>query len=197
MIYAGAQKNCGPAGVVIVIIREDLLGKAHALTPTVMNYKVMADADSMKNTPPTLSWYICGENFKYIKEIGGVAEMEKRHKYIADTIYNFIDESPNYVAHVAKEDRSRINIPFNFSTVNEDLVKKFLEEAKKEGLANLKGYRVCGELRFFGYCLHSLFLFCLHFQTMGGFRASVYNGMPTEGADALVAFMKKFEKANF
>lgn len=171
IIWAGAQKNIGPAGVVIVIIREDLLGHAGPAVPTMLDYKVAADNDSMYNTPPTYGIYVAGLTFKYLKEHGGVKTMEAQNIKKADMLYNYIDGSRLYTAPVAKEDRSLMNVVF--VTGNADLDKKFIAEAKAEGLVNLGGHR-----------------------SIGGMRASIYNAMPVEGVETLIEFMKKFEKEN-
>ncbi|WP_324822815.1 3-phosphoserine/phosphohydroxythreonine transaminase [Sinanaerobacter sp. ZZT-01] len=171
IIWAGAQKNIGPAGVVIVIIREDLLGHADKNTPTMLDYKVAADNGSMYNTPPTYGIYIAGLTFQWIKTQGGVKEMERRNIEKASLLYDYIDSSKLYTAPVAKEDRSLMNVVF--VTGNADLDKKFVSEAKAQGLVNLGGHR-----------------------SIGGMRASIYNAMPMEGVKKLIAFMKDFEKAN-
>lgn len=171
IIWAGAQKNIGPAGVVIVIIREDLLGHADKNTPTMLDYKVAADNGSMYNTPPTYGIYIAGLTFQWIKTQGGVKEMERRNIEKASLLYDYIDSSKLYTAPVVKEDRSLMNVVF--VTGNADLDKKFVSEAKAQGLVNLGGHR-----------------------SIGGMRASIYNAMPMEGVKKLIAFMKDFEKAN-
>lgn len=171
IIWAGAQKNVGPAGVTIVIVREDLIGNADESVPTYLDYKVHADNDSMYNTPPCFAIYVAGEVFKYIKETGGLEAMEKRNKEKAAKLYNYIDESQMFNCPVAKEDRSLMNVVF--VTGNGDLDKKFVAEAKANGLVNLSGHR-----------------------SIGGMRASIYNAMPMEGIDALIEFMKEFEAAN-
>ncbi len=171
IIWAGAQKNIGPAGVVIVIIREDLLGYAEKKIPTMLDYKVAADNDSMYNTPPTYGIYVAGLTFQWIKAQGGVKEMEQRNVEKASLLYDYIDSSKLYTAPVAKEDRSLMNVVF--ITGNADLDKKFVAEAKAQGLVNLGGHR-----------------------SIGGMRASIYNAMPREGVEKLIAFMKDFEKAN-
>ena len=172
LIYAGAQKNVGPAGVTIVIVREDLLGKADATVPTYLDYKVHADNDSMYNTPPCFGIYIAGEVFKKIKADGGIKAMNKANVEKAQLLYNFIDNSKLYRCPVEnKEDRSLMNVVF--VTGDADLDKKFVAEAKAEGLINLNGHR-----------------------SIGGMRASIYNAMPLEGVEKLVAFMKAFEEKN-
>ena len=168
VIWAGAQKNVGPAGVTIVIIREDLIGHAPKETPVYLDYKIHADNDSMYNTPPCFSIYVAGEVFKYIKETGGLAAMQTRNKEKADKLYNYIKSSSLYKSPVAEEDRSDMNVVF--VTGNAQLDKKFVEEAKEVGLINLAGHR-----------------------SIGGMRASIYNAMPMDGIDALIEFMKKFE----
>jgi phosphoserine aminotransferase len=169
VIYAGAQKNIGPAGVAVVIVREDLLGKARRETPGVMDYKTMAESDSMWNTPATLSWYIAGLVFEWLAAQGGVAAMGKLNERKAKKLYAAIDSSGYYQNPVDKACRSWMNVPFTLP--NPDLDKPFLQEAKAAGLTNLKGHRV-----------------------VGGMRASLYNAMPEAGVDALVAFMADFAK---
>lgn len=171
VIYAGAQKNVAPAGVVIVIIREDLLGFAPADAPTYLDYKIHADNGSMYNTPPTWGIYIAGEVFKHIKKLGGVAALEKINQEKAKKLYDYIEESELYSCPVEKKDRSLMNVVF--ITGNNDLDKKFTKESTSLGLVNLGGHR-----------------------SIGGMRASIYNAMPMEGVDALIAFMKKFEAEN-
>lgn len=171
IIWAGAQKNIGPAGVTIVIIREDLLGHCAASTPTMLDYKVASDNDSMYNTPPTYAIYVAGLTFQWIKKMGGIPAMEKINIEKAAKLYDYIDNSKLYRAPVAKEDRSRMNVVF--VTGNEALDKKFIAEAKSQGLVNLGGHR-----------------------SIGGMRASIYNAMPTEGVEKLITFMKEFERAN-
>ena len=169
VIYAGAQKNIGPAGVALVIVREDLLGRARRETPGVIDYKTMAENDSMWNTPSTLSWYFAGLVFDWLKEQGGLAAMGKINERKAAKLYAAIDGSGYYKNPVDKAYRSWMNIPFTLP--NAELDKPFLQEAKAAGLTNLKGHRV-----------------------VGGMRASVYNAMPEAGVDALVAFMADFAK---
>ncbi|MDR0958483.1 MAG: 3-phosphoserine/phosphohydroxythreonine transaminase [Clostridiales bacterium] len=171
IIYAGAQKNIGPAGVCLVIIREDLLGGAPAGTPTMLDYKTHADNDSMFNTPPTYGIYIAGLVFEWLKELGGLPAIQKINEEKAKSLYDYLDESKLFKATVAKADRSLMNVPF--ITGNNDLDSKFVKEAEKAGLVNLKGHR-----------------------SVGGMRASIYNAMPVEGVQALISFMKKFEKDN-
>ncbi|HTD89926.1 MAG TPA: 3-phosphoserine/phosphohydroxythreonine transaminase [Burkholderiales bacterium] len=169
LLYAGAQKNIGPAGLTIVIVRDDLLGRAMPTTPEVFNYKVQAEADSMINTPPTFALYIAGLVFAWLKQQGGLVAMEKINIAKAKLIYDYLDQSEFYQSPVAKEDRSRMNVPFRLRS--ESLDDAFLKEAKALGLAELKGHR-----------------------SVGGMRASIYNAMPIEGVQALVAFMRDFEK---
>jgi len=169
VIYAGAQKNIGPAGVALVIVREDLLGRARRETPGVIDYKTMAENDSMWNTPSTLSWYFAGLVFDWLKEQGGLAAMGKINERKAAKLYAAIDGSGYYKNPVDKAYRSWMNIPFTLP--NAELDKPFLQEAKAAGLTNLKGHRV-----------------------VGGMRASLYNAMPEAGVDALVAFMADFAK---
>ena len=171
VIWAGAQKNVGPAGVTIVIIREDLIGHAPENAPVYLDYKIHADNGSMYNTPPCFSIYVAGEVFKYLKSIGGIPEMERRNREKAEMLYSFIDSSSLFKCPVAKEDRSLMNVVF--VTGNADLDKKFIAEAKSKGMINLAGHR-----------------------SIGGMRASIYNAMPIEGVEALVSFMKEFEGEN-
>lgn len=171
LIYAGAQKNIAPAGVTIVIIREDLLGFAPAETPTYLDYKVHADNDSMYNTPPCFTIYVAGEVFKHILKNGGINPLNKLDVEKAGKLYKYIDESSLYSCPVQEDSRSLMNVVF--VTGNADLDKKFTSEAKAEGLVNLGGHR-----------------------SIGGMRASIYNAMPMEGVEKLIDFMKKFEEAN-
>ena len=171
LIYAGAQKNIGPAGLTIVIIREDLVGHAPADTPIMLDYKTHVSKQSAYNTPPCFAIYMAGLVFDWTIKQGGVAEMEKKNEAKAGLLSNVLDESSFYIAPVRKSDRSLMNVPFR--TISAELDAKFIAEAAKEGLMTLKGYR-----------------------TVGGMRASIYNPMPLEGVEALVAFMKEFEKNN-
>ena len=172
VIYGGVQKNIGPAGVVIVIIREDLITEdVLPGTPTMLRYKIHADADSLYNTPPAYGIYICGKVFKWLKKMGGLEAMKERNEKKAKILYDYLDESKLFKGTVRKEDRSLMNVPF--ITGNEELDAKFVKEAKEAGFENLKGHR-----------------------TVGGMRASIYNAMPIEGVEKLVAFMKKFEEEN-
>lgn len=171
MIWAGAQKNVGPAGVTIIIVREDLIGFAGAEVPTYLDYKIHADNGSMYNTPPCFSIYVAGEVFKYLKSIGGIAEMERRNREKAQMLYDFIDSSRLFRCPVAKEDRSLMNVVF--VTGDAELDKKFIALAKENGMINLSGHR-----------------------SIGGMRASIYNAMPKEGVAALADFMRKFEEEN-
>lgn len=172
VIYGGVQKNIGPAGVVIVIIREDLIPeKVDEKVPTMLQYKTHADAGSLYNTPPAYGIYICGKVFKWIKKMGGLKEMQKKNIEKAQILYDFLDSSHLFKGTVRKEDRSLMNVPF--VTGKEELDAKFVAEAKEAGFENLKGHR-----------------------TVGGMRASIYNAMPKEGVEKLVEFMKKFEEAN-
>ena len=172
IIYGGVQKNIGPAGVVIVIIREDLItDDVLEGTPTMLKYKIHADADSLYNTPPAYGIYICGKVFKWIKEMGGLEAMKERNEKKAKILYDFLDESKLFKGTVEKKDRSLMNVPF--VTGDAEMDAKFVKEAKEAGFENLKGHR-----------------------SVGGMRASIYNAMPIEGVEALVAFMKKFEEAN-
>ena len=172
VIYGGVQKNIGPAGVVIVIIREDLITEdVLAGTPTMLQYKTHADAESLYNTPPAYGIYICGKVFKWLKKQGGLEAMKKHNEEKAKILYDFLDESRLFKGTVEKKDRSLMNVPF--VTGNDELDAKFVKEAKEAGFENLKGHR-----------------------SVGGMRASIYNAMPIEGVRALVAFMKKFEEEN-
>lgn len=171
LIYAGAQKNMGPAGLTVVIIREDLIGNAMDITPTMFNYKIHADNGSMYNTPPTYGIYILGLVLDWIIEKGGLTEMAKLNRKKAELLYNYLDSSKLFKATVSGKDRSLMNVPF--VTGSDELDAKFVCEAKKEGLINLKGHR-----------------------TVGGMRASIYNAMPCEGVEKLVEFMRKFEAEN-
>lgn len=168
MIYAGAQKNIGPAGLAIVIIRDDLLGKAAENTPAMFNYEIHASNGSMYNTPPTYSWYMAGLVFEWIKEQGGLEAIGAVNKRKAEKIYAVIDSSDFYGSPVAKNGRSWMNVPFTLA--NSDLDADFLAGAAEKGLITLKGHR-----------------------SVGGMRASIYNAMPEEGVDALVAYMQEFE----
>lgn len=171
VIYGGAQKNIGPAGLCIVIVREDLLGNASPLTPAVFNWKTQAENQSMINTPPTYSIYIAGLVFEWLLAKGGVAAIEQENIAKAKLLYEYIDSTDFYVNHVALENRSRMNIPFFLR--DESLNDAFLKGAETHGLLQLKGHRA-----------------------VGGMRASIYNAMPIEGVQALVAYMKEFESAH-
>jgi phosphoserine aminotransferase len=171
IIFAGAQKNIGPAGVTVVIIRDDLIGNAMDITPTMMNYKTHAENGSMFNTPPTYAVYMAMLVFDWLKELGGVSAMQKINEEKAAILYNFIDNSKLFKSPVEKKFRSMMNIPFK--TGSDDLDSKFLKEASKSGLVQLKGHRL-----------------------VGGMRASIYNAMPAQGVQTLVDFMKKFEADN-
>lgn len=172
LIYGGVQKNIGPAGVVIAIIREDLVtDDVLAGTPTMLKYKTHADAKSLYNTPPAYGIYICGKVFKWLKNMGGLEVMKQRNEEKAKVLYDFLDQSKLFKGTVVKEDRSLMNVPF--VTGSEELDAKFVKEAKEAGFENLKGHR-----------------------TVGGMRASIYNAMPKEGVEKLVSFMKKFEEEN-
>ena len=172
IIYGGVQKNIGPAGVVIVIIREDLITEdVLPGTPTMLTYKTHADADSLYNTPPAYGIYICGKVFRWLKEMGGLEAMKERNEKKAKILYDFLDQSKLFKGTVEKKDRSLMNVPF--VTGSDELDAKFVKEAKAAGLENLKGHR-----------------------SVGGMRASIYNAMPEEGVQALVDFMKKFEEEN-
>ncbi|MBQ4524299.1 MAG: 3-phosphoserine/phosphohydroxythreonine transaminase [Lachnospiraceae bacterium] len=172
MIYFGVQKNVGPAGVVVAIIREDLItDDVLEGTPTMLKYKTHADADSLYNTPPAFGIYVCGKVFKWVKAQGGLAAMKERNEKKAAILYDFLDSSKLFKGTVEKKDRSLMNVPF--VTGNEELDAKFVKEAKAAGFENLKGHR-----------------------SVGGMRASIYNAMPMEGVEKLVEFMKKFEAEN-
>lgn len=167
LIYAGAQKNVGPAGLCIVIVREDLLRTTLPGTPTMFDYKIQADNDSMYNTPPTYPIYICGLVLEWLKQKGGLVEMEKTNIAKANLLYDFLDSTDFYHCPVVKADRSRMNVPFTLE--NTRLDEEFLKQAKEHGLIQLKGHR-----------------------SVGGMRASIYNAMPLEGVEALVEFMREF-----
>ncbi|BET40161.1 3-phosphoserine/phosphohydroxythreonine transaminase [Atlantibacter hermannii] len=169
VIYAGAQKNIGPAGLTIVIVREDLLGKAHSVCPSIIDYTVLSENDSMFNTPPTFAWYLSGLVFKWLKQKGGVEAMDRINQQKAELLYGVIDNSDFYRNDVASANRSRMNVPFQLADSNLDAL--FLNESFKAGLHALKGHRV-----------------------VGGMRASIYNAMPLEGVIALTDFMKDFER---
>ena len=172
LIFAGVQKNIGPAGTVVVIIREDLITEdVLEGTPTMLTYKTHADAKSLYNTPPAYGIYICGKVFKHLKKLGGLEAMKKKNEEKAKILYDFLDQSELFKGTVVKEDRSLMNVPF--VTGNKDLDAKFVAEAKAAGIENIKGHR-----------------------TVGGMRASIYNAMPMEGVKYLVEFMKKFEAEN-
>jgi phosphoserine aminotransferase len=169
LIYAGAQKNAGPAGLTFVIVRDDLIGQVAKGTPSVLDYKLQADADSMLNTCATYSIYVAGLVFKWLKQQGGLASMEQTNIQKAKLLYDFLDASKFFRNPVAKEDRSRMNVPFKLA--NEALDGEFLKGAEKLGMVQLKGHR-----------------------SVGGMRASIYNAMPIEGVQQLVSYMKDFEQ---
>ncbi|SUB82957.1 Phosphoserine aminotransferase [Pragia fontium] len=169
LIYAGAQKNIGPAGITVIIVREDLLGKARKETPSILDYSVLDANDSMFNTPPTFAWYLSGLVFKWLKAQGGLTEMARRNEEKSSHLYNFIDNSDFYRNGIAIANRSWMNVPFQLA--DGELDKVFLEEANAAGLHALKGHRV-----------------------LGGMRASIYNAMPLAGIQALTAFMADFER---
>jgi len=171
LIYAGAQKNIGPAGVTLVIVRDDLMGQTVAGTPTMFDYKIHADNGSMYNTPPTYGIYMAGLVFKLLKTKGGLAAVEQQNQTKANLLYACIDRSDFYSSHVAVENRSRMNVPFFLKDAALD--EAFLKGAKERGLVQLKGHRI-----------------------LGGMRASLYNAMPVEGVQALVTFMQDFEKSH-
>lgn len=171
LIYAGAQKNLGPAGLTLVIIREDLLTDPHPLTPTMLNYKIQSSKDSMYNTPPTFSIYVAGLVLKWLKDLGGIEAIEAINKEKAQKLYDYIDQSDFYQTTVSPDVRSLMNVVF--ATRSKELDQKFAQEAADSGLANLKGHR-----------------------SVGGMRASIYNAMPMEAIDKLIEFMQQFEKNN-
>ena len=172
LIWGGVQKNIGPAGVVIAIIRDDLVtDDVLEGTPSMLRYKIHADNKSLYNTPPTYNIYICGKVFKWIKSLGGLSAMKKRNEEKANILYDFLDSSKLFRGTVRKEDRSLMNVPF--VTGDKELDAKFVKEAEANGFVNLKGHR-----------------------SVGGMRASIYNAMPKEGVEKLVEFMKKFEQEN-
>ncbi|MFC5498837.1 3-phosphoserine/phosphohydroxythreonine transaminase [Caenimonas terrae] len=169
LIYAGAQKNMGPSGLTVVIVREDLMGHALPITPSAFNYKTQADADSMYNTPPTYAIYIAGLVLKHVKERGGMAAMQEHNRAKAKVLYDYLDQSRFFSNSVARDDRSLMNVPFQLRDAALD--EAFLKGAQAKGMIQLKGHRV-----------------------VGGMRASIYNAMPIEGVRALVQYMKEFEQ---
>ncbi len=171
VIYGGAQKNVAPAGLTVVIVREDLLGKARENTPTMLDYKILADNDSMYNTPPCYSIYVCKLVLEWIKNLGGLEAMKLHNEKKASILYDFLDNSKMFTNPVKKSDRSMMNV--TFVTESEELNAKFVKEAAEAGFVNLKGHR-----------------------SVGGMRASIYNAMPIEGVEKLVDFMTEFEKKN-
>lgn len=171
LIYAGAQKNIGPSGLTIVIVRDDLLGLQQVGTPVILDYKVTADNGSMFNTPPTYAWYLASLVFQWLKELGGLESMKSINHKKAEYLYGYIDESSFYSNTIAPKNRSSMNVPFYLK--DDNLNDSFLEQAKNQGLLALKGHRL-----------------------VGGMRASIYNAMPFEGVVALVEFMKKFAQQN-
>lgn len=172
VIYAGAQKNIGPAGLTIVIVRDDLMGNALESTPRLMDWKVMAESDSMSNTPPTFAWYLSAMVFDYLKKAGGIAAMEEINVRKSSKLYDYVDNSGGFYTNpVDIGARSRMNVPFILA--NSDLDAQFLSESHSAGLHSLKGHR-----------------------SVGGMRASIYNAMPESGIDALIDFMESFKKAN-
>lgn len=171
LIYAGAQKNMGPSGIAIVVVRDDLIGEILPGTPSIFDYKKQAENGSMLNTPPTYNWYLLGLVLEWLKGEGGLAAIEEKNIRKAEKLYAAIDASPFYSNPVDPACRSRMNVPFRIA--NADLEKAFLAEAKAVGLVNLEGHR-----------------------SVGGFRASIYNAMPEAGVDALIAFMAEFERKN-
>lgn len=171
LIYAGAQKNIGPSGLTIVIVRNDLLGNAQLTTPSIMNYQILAKNDSMYNTPPTYAWFLAGLVFQWLKEAGGVSEISKINQQKAELLYRYIDSSDFYQNHIEPKSRSLMNVPFWLT--DKSLDEAFLSQAEAQGLMALKGHR-----------------------NVGGMRASIYNAMPLAGLEALVAFMKAFAEKN-
>ena len=171
VIYAGAQKNMGPAGLTIVIVRDDLIGGALPVTPAMLDYKVQADNGWMYNTPPTYAVYIAGLVFQWLKKQGGLKKMEEINRAKAAVLYDFLDQTEFYLSPVAKSDRSLMNIPFRLK--NDKLDEEFLKQARQNGLVELKGHRA-----------------------VGGMRASIYNAMPIDGVKALVAYMRDFQGKN-
>ena len=171
VVYGGAQKNIAPAGLTIVIVREDMLGKARDITPTMLNYQVHADNGSMYNTPPCYTIYMCKLVLEWIKSMGGLEKMKEHNVKKAQILYDYLDRSKMFKGTVVAEDRSLMNVPF--VTDSDELNAKFNKEATEAGFVNLKGHR-----------------------TVGGMRASIYNAMPIEGVEKLVAFMEEFEKSN-
>jgi phosphoserine aminotransferase len=169
LIYAGAQKNIGPAGLALVIVREDLIGQADPHTPSIFDYKVQAGADSMINTPPSYAIYIAGLVFQWLKRLGGLARMEEMNVAKAKLLYDYLDQTEFYYSPVARADRSRMNVPFRLR--NDKLDAEFLKQAESAGLTQLKGHRA-----------------------VGGMRASIYNAMPLSGVQALLDFMRQFER---
>ena len=171
LLYAGAQKNIGPSGLCVVVVRDDLIGKARPDTPAIWDYAAMAKEGSMLNTPPTFGIYVAGLVFQWLKKLGGLGAVAERNRRKAETLYKAIDDSGYYRNPVARNARSWMNVPFTIP--NPELEKTFVSEAAKAGLANLEGHR-----------------------SVGGMRASIYNAMPQEGVDALVSFMKDFQRRN-
>ena len=171
VLYAGAQKNLAPAGLTIVIVRKDLIKEPMSFCPTMLSWKVMAENNSLYNTPPCFAIYMAMLNLRYLKKLGGVKEMQKINVYKAGLLYDYIDSSSFYVNRVNKEDRSYMNVPFN--TPNADLDAAFVKQAGENGFVSIKGHRL-----------------------VGGMRASIYNAMPVEGITSLIEFMKEFERKN-
>lgn len=169
VIYAGAQKNLGPSGITLLIVREDLIGKARLTTPSIWNYQILRDNDSMFNTPPTFAWYLCALVFKHLLTIGGIAQVERQNNRKAKALYDYLDRSQLFSNLVAAENRSKMNVVF--STGNPELDTQFIAEAAIKGLQALKGHRI-----------------------VGGMRASIYNAMPVQGVEALIQFMQEFEQ---
>ena len=171
VLYAGAQKNLAPAGLTIVIVRKDLIKEPVSYCPTMLSWKVMAENNSLYNTPPCFAIYMAMLNLRHLKKLGGVKEMQKINVFKAGLLYDYIDSSSFYVNRVNKEDRSYMNVPFN--TPNADLDAMFVKQAGENGFVSIKGHRL-----------------------VGGMRASIYNAMPVEGITSLIEFMKEFERVN-
>ncbi|MBE2895643.1 3-phosphoserine/phosphohydroxythreonine transaminase [Pasteurellaceae bacterium HPA106] len=169
LIYAGAQKNVGPAGITLIIVRDDLIGRAQPITPSIWNYQVLRDSDSMFNTPPTFAWYLCSLVFEWLLQHGGLDAMAQRNQTKAQALYNFIDQSAVFHNTVARENRSRMNVTFTTGDAERDM--QFVAQATAAGLQALKGHRI-----------------------VGGMRASIYNAMPLDGINALIDFMQAFEQ---
>lgn len=168
VIYAGAQKNIGPAGLTLIIVRDDLLGRAKTFLPNILNYQTLVDKESMFNTPPTFAWYLAGEVYQWLKDQGGLIQMQAKNEQKAALLYDFIDQSSLYQNTIHSENRSLMNVPFLLT--QEGIDQRFLQAAEAKGLMGLKGHR-----------------------DVGGMRASIYNAMPLEGVQTLIEFMREFE----